>query len=308
MTETATLADRAPAPGTGRSIGAAISRTHRSLRTARRMRAETERELDACRAERTIPRGRGRRDADHAPGVDPDVWRLHVHYHRTGDERALAALVAEYDGYARSIALRLHRDHEALDDLEQVAREGLIKAIRRFDPERGLPFPAFATPTIMGAIRRHYRDRGWAIRVPRKVHEITVASRAAEDRLVRRLGRTPTTDELAEELGITLDELLEVQDAVIVRNAASLDELTAASAAALHGAATAPSQTALVDDRLALRRALAKLDEQERTIVGLYFFEGMSQSQIAARYAVSQMQVSRWLSGILRRMRVWIPA
>lgn len=238
-------------------------------------------------------------------GVDPDLWRLHVRYHHHGDPGALDQLMAHYDGYACSLARRLHRGHEPLADLEQVAREGLLSALHRFDPARGLPFLALASPTIVGSLRRHYRDRGWAVRVPRRVHEIAGASSAAEERLTRRLGRVPRADELATELGISLDELLETQDAVHCRTTASLEGL----GAALDGMARDTGRTPTADDlvdRLVLRDALAQLTDRERTVVGRYFFDGVAQSQIAEEFGVSQMQVSRWLSSILRRLRGYL--
>jgi RNA polymerase sigma-B factor len=272
----------------------------------RRSRQRVEEAIDACCAARTIPRGTGPRDLDRAPGVDAATWALHVRFSRTEDPDTLARLALEYDRYARSLAARLHRDHEAIEDLEQVAREGLLSALRRFDPERGLPFPALATPTILGALRRHYRDRGWAVRVPRRIHELAVAARRAEEQLTTRLGRAPTPAELADEVGISVDEILEVRDATHARNAASLEELSGASGDAPAATAGRDPLLARVDDRMALRAALDQLGDRDREIVRLYFFEEQSQSEIAERYGVSQMQVSRWLANILRRMRVWV--
>jgi RNA polymerase sigma-B factor len=273
---------------------------------ARRSRQRVEAAVDACCAARTIPRGAGPRDVDRTPGVDGAIWALHVRFKRTDDPDTLARLAAEYDRYARSLAARLHRDHEAIEDLEQVAREGLLSALRRFDPERGLPFPALATPTILGALRRHYRDRGWAVRVPRRIHELAVATRRAEEQLTTRLGRAPTPAELAQEVGISVDEVLEVRDATHARNAASLEELSGGSGDTPAATAGRDPLLARVDDRIALRAALEQLDERDRDIVRRYFFEEQSQSEIAAHYGVSQMQVSRWLANILRRMRVWV--
>lgn len=306
ITDRPTASTRDRASQSAPPVDAAIA-AHRGARSqARRARRLLEEAIDGCTAARTIPRGAGPRDAERTPGVDEGLWLLHVRLRRTSDRRTMARLAAEYDAYACSLAARLHRDHEAMEDLDQVAREGLLGAIRRFDPERSIPFPALATPTILGSLRRHYRDRGWAMRVPRRVHELAVASRRAEDRLTGRLGRIPTAEELAAELDISVDELLEVRDAVHARNAASLEDLESAAG----GAATAPSGRdpllARVDDRVALRAALAQLDDRDRDLVRRYFFDECSQTEIAAVYGVSQMQVSRWLSSILRRMRVWV--
>lgn len=249
-----------------------------------------------------VPAGPDVAAATAPSGVDPELWALHVRYRRGADPSALAQLMAHYDGYACSMARRLHRGHEPLADLRQVAREGLLTALHRFDPDRGLPFPALASPTILGALRRHFRDRGWAVRVPRRVHEIAGASSAAEERLTRRLGRVPRADELAGELGISLDDLLEAQDAVHCRSTASLEGL----GAAIDGMTRDRGRDATTDDledRLVLADALAQLSERERQVVGLYFFDGMAQSQIAEQFGVSQMQVSRWLSSVMRRLR-----
>lgn len=236
--------------------------------------------------------------------VDEAVWDLHVRYGASRDPELLEALVAEYDRYATSLAVRMHRDRETVEDLEQVAREALVSALQRFEPARGLPFPAYATPTIVGSIRRHYRDRGWAVRVPRRVHETTVAARRAEEHLTATLGRVPQPGEIAAELGISLDQLLEVQDAVHCRSTASLDDVLTDDGSRLATAVGSPDpDLAGAAEHLTLAAALAQLDEREREVVRRYFFDDQSQSEIAEAFGVSQMQVSRWLRSILRRLR-----
>ncbi len=297
-------------PGAVSAAGALLDEVAVALACHRRARHLAQRTCDAtleavdrCASRRTVPRGSGPDDCDRRPGVDPEVWRLHVRFHRSGDPTALDDLAQEYDRYATSLAMRMHRDHERLDDLEQIAREGLIAALRRFDPDRRLPFPALATPTILGAIRRHYRDRGWAIRVPRRVHELAVASRRTEEHLTALLGRSPRVDEIAADLGTSVDELLEAHDAVHARNTASLEDELGPDGADTDVGAGDPLLLR-VDDHLDLRAALDLLDSRDREIVRRYFFEEQSQSTIAAAFGVSQMQVSRWLASILRRMRV----
>jgi RNA polymerase sigma-B factor len=307
MTETSEASEAMTVTVTGHAdLTRAIAAHRRARSVARRTRERLEGAVDRCAARRTVPRGAGPRDADRTPGVDVDTWLLHVRLSRTGDPSVLAQLAQEYDRYACSLAARLHRDQEAIEDLEQVAREGLLSALRRFDPERSLPFPAFATPTILGALRRHYRDRGWSVRVPRRVHELAVASRQVEERLTSVLGRVPGAVELATEMGISVDELLEVRDAVHARNAASLEGLAAEGGDWSARGSTRDPLLAHVDDHLDLRAALAHLDDRDRDLVRRYFFEECSQSEIAAVYGVSQMQVSRWLASILRRLRVWV--
>src|SRR5690606_70032 len=148
----------------------------------------------------TVPRGSTADDWHQRPAVSFGVWFDHVRYARTGDGDRLAALVRQYETYAVSLAYRMHRDREPLEDLEQVAREALVHALQRFDPERGIPFPAFASPTILGSLRRHFRDHGWSVRVPRNVHEIAGARHQAVERLTGVLGREPSTEEIAGEL------------------------------------------------------------------------------------------------------------
>lgn len=239
-----------------------------------------------------------------APAIDIGIWLTHVRYDRTRDPAALSRLVEEYEPYACSLAHRMHTKREPIEDLEQVAREALVVALNRFDPERGLPFPAFATPTVLGALRRHFRDRGWMIRVPRKVHEITTARNACTERLTAQFGRTPTTAELAEALGVDADEVLEAETAAHARTPGSLD------APAIDGGN--PFGDLLVgdatdevspEDHLALRTALEHLDDRGRTLIDLYYFQDLTQSQIADRFGVSQMQISRWLATTVGQLR-----
>ncbi|MCU1370999.1 MAG: polymerase subunit sigma [Ilumatobacteraceae bacterium] len=258
---------------------------------------------DAESLERTIPRGRHERDEDQTPAVDQRVWLDHLEFARTGDAAVLARLVAEYERYARSLARRMWRDGEPSEDLDQVALEALVVALRRFDPERGIPFPAFATPTILGSLRRHYRDQGWLVRVPRRVHEFAVAERDTTDRLVVRLGRQPTAAELATEMCVDLDVVLEAQDALHARNTRSFEaagpdgQLLGDQVGAEDGRLSASV------DRVALMEAIRTIDGPAKELLHLYFFEERSQSDIAEHLGISQMQVSRLLSAVLRRLR-----
>jgi RNA polymerase sigma-B factor len=244
-------------------------------------------------AERTRPSVEGA-----APGarpVDPDLWLLHVRFAGTGDGQVLADLVEEYTAYALSWARRYLRSGIAPEDLDQVALEALVLALRRFDPSYRLPFVAFATPTIVGALRRHYRDHGWALRVPRLVHDLAPGVGRATDVLHARVRREPTAAEIAEHFGCDEATVLTVQRAVAARSANDLDvDIVAGSP---------DPRLAAVDDHLSLAVAMRRLDDRQRRILGLYFYEGLTQSAIADRYGVSQMQVSRWLSATLRQLR-----
>lgn len=297
---TATPTPSAPAAS---AAGHAREATRRCRQQVRR-RPEAADALDDEQARRTVPRGDDARDESREPGVPLDVWTLHVRYQRSGSTEHLQDLVAEYDQYALSLARRLRRDREASDDLDQVAREALVVALQRFDCERGIPFPAFATPTILGALRRHYRDHGWSIRVPRRVHELAVPAREATERLTASLGRQPTDTEVAAELRITPEELREVGQAAQARNPGSLDGAATPDGVTPHEViGTADANLAGADDRVALARAVEHLDGRDREIIGLYFFEELTQTEIAERFGVSQMQVSRWIRASLGRLR-----
>jgi RNA polymerase sigma-B factor len=278
------------------------SRTCR--RHVRRTLDQVTEAVDLLQARRTVPRGDDARDWSRRPGVPLPVWLLHVRYARSGSPEDLGALVAEYEQYALSLSRRLRRDREPSDDLDQVARESLVVALQRFDCERGLPFPAFATPTILGALRRHYRDHGWAIRVPRKVHELAVPAREAADRLTTELGRPPKPEEVAEELGIETAELLATQQAAAARTPASLDSTPTVDGPSQHEVIGDDDRNLLVaEDQVVLAQAIEHLGERDRDVIRLYFFDELTQSQIAERYGVSQMQVSRWIASIVKRLR-----
>lgn len=259
---------------------------------------------DLSAAEATIPRGADRADTDRAPAVDEPLWLLHVRFARAQEPEVLTELVEEYQAYALSLARRFHRHGEPLDDLRQVALESLVASLRRFDPVRGIPFVAYATPTIIGAIKRHYRDQGWALRVPRAAHDLAAPAREAVDRLTGVLGRPPTTAEVAADLNVSEEDLVRAQSATRARSMVSIDAPRLSS----DGERTfeigqIDASYALAEGRVALEAALGQLGPRDRTVLGLYFFENMTQVQIAERFGVSQMQVSRWISSSLARLR-----
>lgn len=264
-------------------------------------------EDDRGRAEETVPRGRSRDDSSRRPAVDEEVWLLHVVLARTGDDATLAALVGEYRPLTLSIARRFHRDREPIDDLRQVALVALMAALRRFDPAFGVPFVAFATPTIVGAIKRHYRDQGWALRVPRVAHDLAGPARDATDRLHGELGRAATAREVAVDLGITEADLRSVRTAMQARSLVSLDAPRPDRTDDGDGSGIEVGQVdagyELAERRAALQDALPMLSSRDRKVLELSYFEGESQKAIAARFGVSQMQVSRWMTSALGRLR-----
>ncbi|MGD9987830.1 SigB/SigF/SigG family RNA polymerase sigma factor [Pseudonocardia sp.] len=215
-------------------------------------------------------------------------------------------LVRGYLPVAQHIARRFAHRGEPLDDLTQVATVGLINAIDRFAPDRGHDFFSFAVPTISGEVRRHFRDLGWSMRVPRRLKDLHVSLNGAVADLSQQLGRAPKPSELAEHLQIPVGDVLEGLEAADAYRSSSLDEMLSseqgsATVGELVGAADA--ELARVDTRQALRPALAELGDRERTIVMLRFFGNMTQTQIAEKVGISQMHVSRLLAQTLDRLR-----
>ncbi|WP_034261443.1 SigB/SigF/SigG family RNA polymerase sigma factor [Actinospica robiniae] len=208
--------------------------------------------------------------------------------------------------YARGIAMRYRRRGGVAEDLVQVAYLGLVKAVDNFDPERGAGFLAYATPTIMGEIRRYFRDATWDVHVARGLRELAVGLHAAADELTGELGRQPTVAELAVRLGVEREEVVEALDASAAYSADSLDspvgpEPGASELGDLVGQAD-PGFEAVVD-RQVLKEQVAALPERDKRILLMRFFRGNTLAQIGAELGISQMQVSRLLARILARLR-----
>ena len=215
-------------------------------------------------------------------------------------------LVRGYLPVAQHIARRFANRGEPLDDLVQVATVGLINAINRYSPERGSDFFSFAVPTISGEVRRHFRDLGWSMRVPRRLKDLHVSINSVVSELSQRLGRAPRPSEIAERLGVPVSDVLEGLEASEAYRSSSLDEMLSSE----QGSATvgelvgqADAELARIDFQQSLRPLLAELAERERTIVLLRFFGNMTQTQIAEHVGISQMHVSRLLTQTLDRLR-----
>ncbi|MCW0213146.1 MAG: SigB/SigF/SigG family RNA polymerase sigma factor [Pseudonocardia sp.] len=215
-------------------------------------------------------------------------------------------LVTGFLPIAQHIARRFNHRGEPLDDLVQVATVGLINAVDRFSPEKGSDFFSFAVPTISGEVRRHFRDQGWSMRVPRRLKDMHVSINGVVSELSQGLGRAPKPSEIAERLGVPVAEVLEGLEASEAYRSSSLDEMLSSE----HGSATvgelvgqADAELDRVDFRQALRPVLGELPERERTIVMLRFFGNMTQTQIAEQVGISQMHVSRLLAQTLDRLR-----
>lgn len=207
---------------------------------------------------------------------------------------------------AENLARRFAGRGEPYDDLVQVARVGLVNAVDRFDPDRGADFLSFAVPTVLGVLRRHFRDTGWATRVPRRMQEIHLRMNAAIADAAQELGRTPTYRELADRLGVSVDDVREAARAGNGYRARSIDRPAGddedrTAPADLIGADDPGFE--LVEEFASLRPAMERLDDRERTVIALRFYRSMTQTEIAARLGVSQMHVSRILSRALSSLR-----
>jgi len=227
-------------------------------------------------------------------------------YHLTRDSAALDVIVSTYQGLALSLASRFAQRGEDLEDLNQVALLGLLKAVERFDPSRGTELTTFATATILGELKRHLRDRGWWVRPPRRVHDLYIRAQQAVDELTQGLGRSPTVYELAKHIEAPPEEVIEALDAGGLRSSAPLDTMVTGedvySAAKLGAVDEALSE---VEGRLALSPLLERLPERERLVLSLRFVAGFSQTQIGALVGATQMQVSRTLARSLAQLRAW---
>jgi RNA polymerase sigma-B factor len=208
---------------------------------------------------------------------------------------------------ARSLVRRYGRTSEPFEDLLQVASLGLVKAIDRYEPERGHPFAAFAVPTILGEMRRHFRDAGWALHVPRAAKERALAVRDALDHLRGATGRTPTVSQLAEFLELDLEHVLDALAALQAYETCPLDaRRRCIDDEPLSYAETLGDEDEryeLIECDLAIRSVLAEIDPRDRRILRLRFVDDLTQSEIAERVGVSQMQVSRLLRRSLERLR-----
>ncbi|MFI6942287.1 RNA polymerase sigma factor SigF [Streptomyces sp. NPDC050418] len=203
------------------------------------------------------------------------------------------------------LARRFRNRGEPLDDLTQVATIGLIKSVDRFDPERGVEFSTYATPTVVGEIKRHFRDKGWAVRVPRRLQELRLALTTATAELSQQHGRSPTVHELAERLGISEEEVLEGLESANAYSTLSLDVPDTDDESPAVADTLGAEDEALegVEYRESLKPLLEDLPPREKRILLLRFFGNMTQSQIAQEVGISQMHVSRLLARTLAQLR-----
>ena len=272
------------------------------------------RERDAASEARAAARRAAQRSHRELPGTPKgrlawdkartkELFRL---YKQEGDESARDELIMSHLNLVRFLASKFKNRGEPLDDLVQVGTIGLIKAIDRFDPERGLEFTTYATPTILGEIKRHFRDKGWSIRVPRRLQELSAKVNQATDDLTKELQRSPSTEEVAAKLGVSVDEVLEAMESSgayssVPLEAGSSDEEDAP--AIIDHYASVDENLAASDDRMVIEDTIRDFSPREREVIRMRFVEGLTQVEIAKRLGVSQVQVSRLLRRTLKKVQ-----
>jgi RNA polymerase sigma-B factor len=241
--------------------------------------------------------------------TDRDLLRR---YHERGDLEARERLIEQYLPLVRSLARRYSYRGEQLEDLVQVGCIGLIKAIDRFDVERGVELTTYATPNIIGEIKRHFRDKGWSIRVPRGLQELNVRLSHLIEDLTVQLERSPTIPELAKAAGVEEEEVLEALEsgqayATLSLSAPALGDDNS-DLDPLESLGQIEHEYEVSEDRAVLAPGLKILDDRERRILQLRFYEGLTQSQIAQQIGISQMHVSRLIRRALEKIREEISA
>jgi RNA polymerase sigma-B factor len=228
-------------------------------------------------------------------------------YHEDGDLAAREELIERYMSLVRSLARRYAYRGEQLDDLVQIGAIGLIKAIDRFDLERGVELTTYATPNIIGEIKRHFRDKGWSVRVPRGLQELNVQVSKLIEQLTVQLGRSPTIPELAKAAGVEEEQVLEAIESGRAYSSVSLSTGGGSDEDGeldpLESLGTIEHEYEVSEDRAMLAPGFKMLDERERKILHLRFFSGLTQSQIAAEIGISQMHVSRLIRRSLEKIR-----
>jgi RNA polymerase sigma-B factor len=250
--------------------------------------------------ERAPVKRKKRRDA-----ATPELFEK---YQKTRDPQVREELILAHMNLVRYLARKFANRGEPLEDLTQVGMIGLMNAIDRFDPGRGIRFATYATPTIVGEIRRYFRDRGWAVKVPRRLQELNLAANKAIDALTQKLNRPPTVPELAQEMEISEQEALEAMELGDMYELPSLDgdmgggsDETRSKLSDYVG--QVDEEIEKFDRRVRLAEALSALSPRERKIIELRFFDNLSQTQVAERLNISQMHVSRLQQRALAKLR-----
>jgi RNA polymerase sigma-B factor len=245
------------------------------------------------------------------PGYDGDTPTLELFevYRATGDRSVRNALVEAHRGLAASIANDYRGRGVELDDLVQIAMLGTLKAVERFDPDRGIPFSSFASRTVNGEIKRHFRDRTWAVRPPRSAQERHLDLRRSRAALASRLGRAPTIAEIADDMGISTDDVLDALEAGAAYRATSLDARRPGdddNTSLADRLTTGEPPSRPVELRVLVDQLLDRLPERDAAIMRLRFYEDLTQSEIAERLGISQMHVSRLMRRCLDELRAML--
>ena len=266
-----------------------------SARAEERVPQAPQRDASEARAVRRAPKGKDAWDKERTH----ELFRL---YKEKGDEEARDQLIVSHLNLVRFLASKFKNRGEPLDDLVQVGTIGLIKAIDRFDPERGLEFTTYATPTILGEIKRHFRDKGWSIRVPRRLQELSAKVNQATDELTVELQRSPSVEEIAAKLGVGAEEILEAMESSVSLEAGGSSEDDEAPAL-IDRLGSVDEDLDASDDRMVIDDAIRDFSPREQEIVRMRFIDGLTQVEIAKRLGVSQVQVSRLLRRTLRKIQ-----
>lgn len=234
-----------------------------------------------------------------------DVDAKFVEYRRTKDRRVRNELIEAHRQVAERVARRFPNRSLPWDDIFQVAQLGLLKAVKRFDPEKGFKFSTFAEPTISGELKRHFRDHLWDVRVPRRAHDLHQAVKKIAEDLIHELDRAPTISEIADRLDVSVDDVMMAMEADSARRAASLSapvgDTGGTPLSEQLGAEDASIERAA--DRVTMLELVGQLPEREREIIRMRFEENLSQSEIGQRLGVSQMHISRLLRRTLTQLR-----
>lgn len=269
-------------------------------RAEERVPQAPQRDASEARAVRRAPKGKDAWDKERTR----ELFRL---YKEKGDEEARDQLIVSHLNLVRFLASKFKNRGEPLDDLVQVGTIGLIKAIDRFDPERGLEFTTYATPTILGEIKRHFRDKGWSIRVPRRLQELSAKVNQATDELTVELQRSPSVEEIAAKLGVGAEEILEAMESSGAYTSVSLEAGGSSeddeAPALIDRLGSVDEDLDASDDRMVIDDAIRDFSPREQEIVRMRFIDGLTQVEIAKRLGVSQVQVSRLLRRTLRKIQ-----
>ena len=234
----------------------------------------------------------------------PDEAEVEAMFARLPDRGARDEIATRFMPFAEYLARRFSGRGEAVEDLTQVANIGLLNAIDRFDPGREVQFSTYAAATIVGELKRHFRDKGWALRVPRRLQELAVRINRSLPDLTQSLGRSPTIPELSAHLDVSIDDIVEAMDAVQAYSTTSLDAPAGEDAPAPADSFGGDDPSIeLLDEWSSIAPAVAELSPRDRRVLFLRFFRGLTQSEIAEDVGVSQMHVSRILTQTLEGLR-----